>query len=105
MKLKHGKRAQGGQKKRYKDTLKSSLKAFNVDSLETLATDRTSWHSVIKKGAATCEEKTKCCRVQQWARKGALKIFCSNAPYPEYRSWRGPYIAVETHTNPKRNGR
>ena len=29
--LKNGKRAQGGQRKRFKDTLKSSLKAFNVD--------------------------------------------------------------------------
>ena len=55
--LKRGKRAQGGQKKRFKDTLKSSLKAFNVDvdSWETLAKDRTSWRSAIKKGAATCE--------------------------------------------------
>ena len=55
--LKHGKRAQGGQKKRFKDTLKSSLKAFNVDvdSWETLAKDRTSWRSAIKKGAANCE--------------------------------------------------
>ena len=41
--LQEGKRSQGGQKKRYKDTLKASLKDFNIptESLEQAAQDRT----------------------------------------------------------------
>ena len=37
-----GKRSHGGQKKRYKDTLKASLKAFNIpaESWEQIAQDR-----------------------------------------------------------------
>ena len=41
--LQEGKRSQGGQKKRYKDTLKASLKDFNIptESWEQGAQDRT----------------------------------------------------------------
>ena len=41
--LQEGKRSQGSQKKRYKDTLKASLKDFNIptESLEQAAQDRT----------------------------------------------------------------
>ena len=41
--LQEGKRSQGGQKKRYKDTLKASLKDFNIptESWEQAAQDRT----------------------------------------------------------------
>ena len=37
-----GKRSRGGQKKRYKDTLKASLKVFNIpaESKEQIAQDR-----------------------------------------------------------------
>jgi hypothetical protein len=40
--LKSGKRSRGGQKKRFKDTHKTSLKSFNVDveNWETLVQDR-----------------------------------------------------------------
>ena len=42
--LQEGKRSQGGQKKRYKDTLKASLKEFNIptESWEQAAQGRTS---------------------------------------------------------------
>ena len=45
--LQEGKRSQGGQKKRYKDTLKASLKDFNIptESWEQAAQDRTKWRS------------------------------------------------------------
>ena len=41
--LAEGKRSQGGQKKRFKDTLKASLKSFDIDldSWETCARDHT----------------------------------------------------------------
>ena len=45
--LQVGKRSHGGQKKRYKDTLKASLKDFNIptESWEQIAQDRTKWRS------------------------------------------------------------
>ena len=58
-KLQEGKRSQGGQKKRYKDTLKASLKDFNIptDSWEQAAQDRTKWRCLINKGASQFEAK------------------------------------------------
>ena len=52
-----GARSHGGQKKRFKDTLKTSLKDFGIDhnSWETLAQDRTEWRGAISKGAAAHE--------------------------------------------------
>ena len=48
-----GKRSYGGQKKRYKDTLKASLKDFNIptESWEQIAPDRTE-----QSGEASSEE-------------------------------------------------
>ena len=41
-----GKRSHGGQKKRYKDNLKASLKAFNIpaESWEQIAQDQKTHH-------------------------------------------------------------
>ena len=52
--LQEGKRSQGGQKKRYKDTLKASLKDFNIpiESWEQAAQDRTKRRRLIDKGAS-----------------------------------------------------
>ena len=49
----------GGQRKRFKDSLKVSLKDFNIstDSWESLASDRPSWHHHIIKGAHAVEER------------------------------------------------
>ena len=51
--LSEGIRKVGGQKKRFKDSLKVSLKNFsiNTDSWETLAADRPTWCSLITHGA------------------------------------------------------
>ena len=48
----------GGQKKRYKDTLKASLD-FNIptESWEQIAQDRTKWRGLIKRGAGEYEAK------------------------------------------------
>ena len=60
--LEVGKRSQGGQKKRYKDTLKVSLKDFNIPpgSWEQSAQDRAKWHCLIRKGADDYEAKRVC---------------------------------------------
>ena len=58
-KLQGGKRSHCGQKKRYKDTLKASLKDFNIltESWEQIAQDRTKWQGLIKRGAGEYEAK------------------------------------------------
>ena len=45
--------------KRYKDTLKVSLKSFGIDPncLTYLAHDRDKWHEVVKRGAKVCETR------------------------------------------------
>jgi hypothetical protein len=53
----YGKRSRGGQKRRFKDTPKSSLKSFDIktDSWEFEAQERASWRSCIFNGAVSCE--------------------------------------------------
>ena len=60
--LQEGKRSQGGQKNRYKDTLKASLKDLNIpnESWEQAAQDRTEWRCLINKGASQFEAKRIC---------------------------------------------
>ena len=60
--LQEGKHSQCGQKKRYKDTLKASLKDFNIstESWEQAAQDRTKWRCLINKGASQFEPKRIC---------------------------------------------
>ena len=60
--LQEGKRSQGGQKKRYKDNLKASLKDFNIptESWEQAAQDLTKWRCLINKGASQFEAKRIC---------------------------------------------
>ena len=60
--VKQAKRSKGGQMKRYKDTLKASLKDFNIptESWEQAVQDRTKWHCLINKGAAQFESKRIC---------------------------------------------
>ena len=57
--LKEGKRPQGGQKKRYKDTLKNSLKDFDIPMgpWEPTAQERSKWRGLINKRAALYEKK------------------------------------------------
>ena len=54
-----GKRSHGGQKKRYKDTLKASLKDFNIptESWEQIAQDRTKCRGLIRRGAGEYKAK------------------------------------------------
>ena len=54
-----GKRSHGGKKKRYKDTLKASLKDFSIptESWEQIAQDQTKWRGVVSRGADEYEAK------------------------------------------------
>ena len=56
--LQAGKRSQCDQKKRYKDTLKASLKDFDIPigSWEQTAQERSKWRGLINKGAAMKKE-------------------------------------------------
>ncbi|KAK5928182.1 hypothetical protein CgunFtcFv8_013265 [Champsocephalus gunnari] len=58
--LHHGRRSAGGQKKRYKDQLKTALKKCKIrpEALEDAAADRNSWRQL-------CRDGPKC-----WRRKG-----------------------------------
>ena len=60
--LEEGKRSQGGQKKRYKDTLNASLKNFEIPigSLGQTAQKRSKWRGLINKGAALYDSKKIC---------------------------------------------
>ena len=52
--LEMGKRSHWGQKKRYDDTLKASLKDFNIPtgSWEQIAHDRAKWRGLFRRGAS-----------------------------------------------------
>ena len=56
--LQEGKRSQGGQRKRFKDTLKASLKSFGIDpsGWESIAQDRNKGRSNLLKGSASSEK-------------------------------------------------
>ncbi|KAL8595829.1 hypothetical protein ACOMHN_012247 [Nucella lapillus] len=68
-----GKRTAGGQRKRFKDSLKVSHKDFNIstESWEFLASDRPSWRHLITKGAYTAEERRSCQAEQKSATRKA----------------------------------
>ena len=57
--LQVGKRSHGGQKKRYKDILKASLKDFNIptESWKKIAQDRIKWQGLIRRVVGECEAK------------------------------------------------
>ena len=57
--LQEGKRTVGGQKKRFKDTLKSSLKELQIktDNWEALASDRPAWRTAVSTGARKAENR------------------------------------------------
>ncbi|KAK4291161.1 hypothetical protein Pmani_035991 [Petrolisthes manimaculis] len=57
--LSQGKRTAGGQKKRYKDCLKTSLKDFDINpqSWESRAAERSAWRCAISLGADRAEDQ------------------------------------------------
>lgn len=57
--LAQGKRSHGGQRKRFKDTLKISLKSLEINTTtwETLTLNRPAWRSLIHTGSNTSEAR------------------------------------------------
>nr|VZH98236.1 unnamed protein product [Spirometra erinaceieuropaei] len=71
-----GSRRQGGQIRRYKDTLKSSLKRLQINptNWEELARDRPTWRRTVKTGAAIYEaNRIAAAKVKREARKSQLR--------------------------------
>ena len=68
--------AQGGPKKRYKYTLKVSLKDFDipVGSWEQTAQERSKWRGLINKGATLYEGK-RICEAERKRRERNAKVF------------------------------
>ena len=78
-----GKHTTGGQFKRFKDTLKTSLKKFNInpDTWENTAAVRTTWRSVIRRGAIQYEDNS-----LRKLRKRELKGKRRQTPRPPYQT-------------------
>ena len=83
-KLSEGKRYSGGQCKRCKSSLKSTLKSFEInnESRVSLATERGTWRCLIRKGAESYEQswtrqarrKKRDCSANQVLRKQPLRL-------------------------------
>ena len=107
--LQEGKRSQGGQKKRYKDTLKASLKDFNIpiESWEQAAQDRTKWRCLINKGASQYEKKRICeaarkrkerkARAKEPSSVSAQSAFTCSICNRQFRAKIGLYSHQRTH--------
>jgi hypothetical protein len=80
-----GKRKVGGQRKRFKDSLKASMKSLNInpDSWETLAQDRHTWRSTISKSAEDAEqlrlEESRSKRITRKTRLANLPLNTTNS--------------------------
>ena len=83
--LGHGKRTVGGQRKRFKDSLKVSLKGFNIstESWESLASGRPRWRHLITKGANTAEERSSL-QAEQKRAASKVRATSTNSTTPTY---------------------
>ena len=79
-----GKCSHGGQKKWYKDTLKASLKDFNIltESWEQTAQHGAKWRSLIRRGAGEYKAK----RTTEAEQKHAQRKARAQAPLAELSS-------------------
>nr|VZI48144.1 unnamed protein product [Spirometra erinaceieuropaei] len=80
-----GSRRQGGQIRRYKDTLKSSLKRLHINptNWEDLARDRPIWRRTVKTGAAIYEaNRIAAAKLKREARKSQLRPIRNAAAQP-----------------------
>nr|VZI14669.1 unnamed protein product [Spirometra erinaceieuropaei] len=80
-----GSRVQGGQIRRYKDTLKSSLKCLQINptNWEELALDRPTWRKTVKTGAAIYEaNRIAAAKAKREARKSQLRPVSNAAAQP-----------------------
>ncbi|BHF76845.1 hypothetical protein SprV_0501994400 [Sparganum proliferum] len=80
-----GSRRQGGQIRRYKDTLKSTLKRLQINPTNwvELALDRPTWRRTVKTGAAISEaNRIAAAKVKREARKSQLRPVRNADPQP-----------------------
>nr|VZH99525.1 unnamed protein product [Spirometra erinaceieuropaei] len=80
-----GSRRQGGQIRRYKDTLKFSLKCLQINptNWEELALDRPTWKRTVKTGAAIYEaNRIAAAKAKREARKSQLRPVSNAAAQP-----------------------
>ena len=83
-----GKRFHGGQKKGYKDTLKASIKDFDIQQLwEQIAEDQAKWRGLIRRGAGEYEAK----RISEAEQKSAHRKARAKASTTELSSSDLPY--------------
>ena len=111
--LQVGARSHGGQKKRFKDTLKAALKDFGIDhnTWETTAQNRVAWCGVINKGAAAYEAqlletaKTKRATRKSNARSAPTSQDLASIPCPHgprtFRARIGLTSHLRTHPSPR----
>ena len=80
--LADGQRSVGGQKKRYKDNLKATLKKCNIppNTLEEVASNRRDWRSATHRGVQLFEEARTNARIAQRNRRHAIQARPPLAP-------------------------
>jgi len=80
--LEHGTRSLGGQRKRFKDMLKSNMKAYcdmQPNKLESLTSDRSSWRTLFKEQVSVFDDN----RVQSLQVKRAQRKTGQPPPPPD----------------------
>ena len=81
--LKHGVRKVGGQRKRFKDSLKAYLKDLTIDvtTWENAASDRPAWRSKVHKGALHSEaQRSNTAKEKRRARKARAENSINTSP-------------------------
>lgn len=107
--LTSGRRSVGGQKKRYKDSLKVSLKCLHIDtaSWEEIAQNRTKWRAELCRGTKYAEEsRTKAAREKRTLRKSrsaSTSTPCTDHYCPTCDRYFRARIGLHSHLRTHRN--
>ena len=108
--IQHGKRSRGALRKRFKDSLKASMKAFNINqgTWEETAQDRGKWKTAVRNGAKSCEaNRTAAAEQRRQTRKenASRPPTTATIPCPHcQRSFRAR-IGLTSHLRTHRDGR
>jgi transcription termination factor 2 len=110
--LKHGARSRGGQKKRYKDTLKANMKEVSIDynRWEALASDRSRWRSCIAHATTSYEanrindaKRKRAARKERQAAGQQLPLDARSCPHchRQFKARIGLISHLRTHRTPR----
>lgn len=113
--LVEGKRAPGGQKKRFKANIKTNLKKCHIDlkSWEVMATDRVTWRNTVREGAAlfnadlhhAAHDKRRSRKERAATKQVQPKLTTTTFPCPHcdgiIGSRIGLYAHLKTHKRPR----